>query len=881
MMRRASAVAMMVAFATTILAQSDRPAPTSEPSAQAVTRPDAAGAVRKLSKRERKERLSKLDGRYQDFVSDSEPIMLAAEYDTFLMLDTDAQRDSFIDEFWRRRDSANHTTSMSFRDAYYARLEVAKDQFKRVSSERAKMFLLHGAPSEIVRADCLRLLQPIEIWKYQQIPGIGSNLRLLFYKPRAAGDYRLWNPLGGSLAMADLLSNDSLALGGSDESTARRTFNSSASPYSYMNRIQLECKDGDEIMRAITQMVQSRVDLLQLFEPPPINQEEVKKILRSMVIANPSAPKLTADFSVRYPTRSGSRTDVQMMLLVPRAEVTPAEVGGAEVYTIDVTGEVLREGRLWEKYRYRFDYPGNFDGDKLPIVIDRQLRPAGYVSRIKVTDANTGAETVVESPLEVPEVFTLSADEPEVSREFTAAEESVAAVKKEVLDPAVSLLRIIPPAGEIVSGMKTVDTLTSGEAIRAVEFWLDGRKMAVRRSPPYAIDIDFGVVPRPRRIRAIALDAEGKPLTGDDLFVNAGTDPFRVRIESPRIAPRVAGPTRVEMDVMVPDGEELEKLELYWNESRMATLYAPPFIQTIEVPKSQGVGYLRAVATLKSSDVPPAEDLVVINTPAYMEQLNVHLVEMPTTVIIDGKPSSGLTEKEFKVLDAGKPVPLSKFEYVKNLPLSIGIAIDTSGSMEPRMDEAQKAGAQFFESVLRKGDKGFLVSFNSQAQLAQKWSTKIPDLHAALARLRAEETTALYDALIYSLYNFYGIQGQKALVLISDGRDTASKFTFDQAIEYARRSAVPIFTIALGIRGGEMDVRYKLRRLSEETGGSTYFIENARELKRVYDEIENELRSQYILGFYPPPDVKAGGEWRPLEVKVARGKAKTISGYFP
>ncbi|MGZ8710691.1 MAG: VWA domain-containing protein, partial [Thermoanaerobaculia bacterium] len=147
---------------------------------------------------------------------------------------------------------------------------------------------------------------------------------------------------------------------------------------------------------------------------------------------------------------------------------------------------------------------------------------------------------------------------------------------------------------------------------------------------------------------------------------------------------------------------------------------------------------------------------------------------------------------------------------MKNLSLSLGLAIDTSGSMQPRMDEAQKAGAQFFEEIMRRGDKAFLVAFDTDPQLVQKWSTRVADMHAGLAKLRPEESTALYDAVVYSLYNFQGIRGQKALIVISDGKDTASKFTFDQALEYARRAAVPIYTIGIGIRGNEVDVRYKL-----------------------------------------------------------------------
>ncbi len=871
---KALAAVLSLLFTTVILAQT---APPATPKAADVK----TDRLRKLSKRERAARVAKLEVRFQDFVSDTEPIIFGPELDTFLTLETDAQRDSFVEDFWRRRDAMQGTSNRAFKDMYYQRLEIAKTQFKTVTSDRSKIFLLHGPPNDVMRTDCARLLQPIEVWRYDHIAGIGSQLRLLFYKPRYSNEYRLWNPLGGSVAIGDLLATESASFQG-DPGATKRMLESSNSPYAYISRIQLECTSGDEIMRAITSMIQSRVDALKLFEPPQMNSEDMQRIMRSMVITNPNAPKLNAEFSVRYPAKEGSRTDVQMMLLVPKAEVTPAEVSGAEVYTVDVTGEVLRDGNIWEKYRYRFDFPGDFVGDKLPIVIDRLLRPAEYMSRIKVIDANTGAEAIVETALQVPEIFTPTpvAEAEVASVTPTVPARSVNEIRKD-FETEETRLRIVPPDEEIVSGIQTIETMISGSAIRGVEFWLDGRKIAVRRAPPYSLDFDFGIVPQMRRIRAVALNEKNEPITGDDIVVNTGTDPFKVRIVSPRVAPHLVGPSRVELAVDVPDGEDLRTLELFWNETRVATLYDAPFVQTVNIPATEGVGYLRAVATLKNEMIPPTEDVVMVNTPAYMEQLDVHLVELPTTVLVNGKPNSTLSEKAFKVFDEGKRVSLAKFEFVRNLPLSIGMAIDSSGSMQPRMDEAQKAGAQFFEKVMKRGDRAFLVAFDTEPQLVQKWSTKVSDLHAGLAKLRAEESTALYDAIVYSLYNFQGVRGQKALIIISDGKDTASKFEYDQVLEYARRAAVPIYTIGIAIRGNELDVRFKLGRLSTETGGTTYYIEQARELQRVYDEIEQELRSQYILGFYPAPDVKTGGKWREVTVQTSEGKAKTIKGYFP
>jgi Ca-activated chloride channel family protein len=370
-------------------------------------------------------------------------------------------------------------------------------------------------------------------------------------------------------------------------------------------------------------------------------------------------------------------------------------------------------------------------------------------------------------------------------------------------------------------------------------------------------------------------------MTGDEIVVNTGTDPFGVRITSPRVAPKVSGPTRVEIDVKVPEGKQLGSVDLYWNEQRVATMFDPPFVQTVHIPATDGVGYLRAVATLKDDDADPAEDLVMINTPDYMEQIDVHLVELPTSVVRNGKFVDNLAESAFKVLDDGQPVKLAKFEQVKDLPLSLGMAIDTSGSMDAKMVEARNAGAAFFRNVLRKGDKAFVVSFDSQPRMIQKWTIDAGEINSGLARLRPEEATALYDAVVYSLYNFLGVKGQKALILVTDGKDTASKFSYEQALEYAQRAALPIYAIGIGIRTTELDTRGKLNRLTNETGGSSYYIENAGELSKIYDDIRNELRSQYVLGFYPAAEVKPGGKWREVSVQTAEGKVKTIRGYYP
>ena len=198
-----------------ILAQTPQ---TTEPKKNSAPAPEDSG-IRKLSRKERKQRIAALSDKYRQFLTDVEPIMMPSELDTFLLLETDAQRDIYIVEFWRRRDVAQGTTNHAFQDDYYSRLEEAKARFKYLSSDRARMYLIHGEPADTIKEDCSRLLVPLEIWKYAYLPGLGHDVRMLFYLPRTGLDYKLWNPMGDDTdALAELVSNE--VTGGSSSDRA-------------------------------------------------------------------------------------------------------------------------------------------------------------------------------------------------------------------------------------------------------------------------------------------------------------------------------------------------------------------------------------------------------------------------------------------------------------------------------------------------------------------------------------------------------------------------------------------------------------------------------------------------------------------------------------
>jgi VWFA-related protein len=230
-----------------------------------------------------------------------------------------------------------------------------------------------------------------------------------------------------------------------------------------------------------------------------------------------------------------------------------------------------------------------------------------------------------------------------------------------------------------------------------------------------------------------------------------------------------------------------------------------------------------------------------------------------------------------------------RFELVRDLPIYAGILLDTSSSMgehdSEKLKEAVNGALRFFEQVIKPKDRAAVFTFNDTPTLAVRFTNKIDELSGALNGLVAEGNTALYDSLIYSLYYFGGIKGKKAVILLSDGQDYGSHYKYDQALDYARRSGVAVYTVGIALPPNDVDIRAKLRRLADETGGRSFFVGVASELGKVFESVEKELRSQYLLAYQSPQQKQQGqgGKFRLVEVKVGKPglEAKTIRGYFP
>ncbi len=184
-------------------------------------------------------------------------------------------------------------------------------------------------------------------------------------------------------------------------------------------------------------------------------------------------------------------------------------------------------------------------------------------------------------------------------------------------------------------------------------------------------------------------------------------------------------------------------------------------------------------------------------------------------------------------------------------------------------------------SFLQPKDRAAVIVFNDAPELKVPLTNNLEVLAGGLAELDADGETALYDSLIYALYYFSGLQGKRAIILLSDGEDSSSRHSFDEALTFAQRSGAAIYSIGIGMGTKDIRARGSLEKLARLTGGDAYFISSAAELEKIYERIENELRTQYLLGYQSTQGDSQDFRYVEVEATVDGVRARTIPGYYP
>lgn len=269
--------------------------------------------------------------------------------------------------------------------------------------------------------------------------------------------------------------------------------------------------------------------------------------------------------------------------------------------------------------------------------------------------------------------------------------------------------------------------------------------------------------------------------------------------------------------------------------------------------------------------------------------VNVDRVNMLFTVMDRrGRFVTDLTKNDFEVLESKHPQVIQEFSAETDLPLRLGILVDTSNSIRDRFRFEQEAASEFIRSVMRsRQDKGMVVSFDTSAELVSDLVSDTAKLEAAIHDLRPGGGTALYDAIYYACRDKLSVDHpltkfRRAIVVLSDGDDNQSRYTRDQALEMAQKAEVAIYTISTNISRSDTDGDKVLKYYADRTGGRAYFPFKVEDLAQSFENINNELTHQYIILYRPDP-LKTDGLFHPVEIRVKGHKELTVRvrpGYF-
>jgi VWFA-related protein len=293
-------------------------------------------------------------------------------------------------------------------------------------------------------------------------------------------------------------------------------------------------------------------------------------------------------------------------------------------------------------------------------------------------------------------------------------------------------------------------------------------------------------------------------------------------------------------------------------------------------------------------------------------KINVNIVQLFFNVKDKkGGLIPGLTKNDFQLFEDGKPQTIKYFAAESNLPLTLGILIDASGSQARVLDMEKQVGGDFLTQILREKDLAFVLSFDVQSELLQDFTSSVHALKAALNTVRintaggsgggipglgggtlptigAPKGTVLYDAVYLASHDELAQQvGRKAMILLTDGEDQGSQLKLRDAIEAAQKSDSIVYVLLCADRGfyggfGGYSGDSEMKKLTQETGGRVIEVGNKYEkLKEGFDQIANELRSQYNAG-YVSTNTTLDGTFRKIEIHATNKdyKIQSRGGYY-
>ena len=268
------------------------------------------------------------------------------------------------------------------------------------------------------------------------------------------------------------------------------------------------------------------------------------------------------------------------------------------------------------------------------------------------------------------------------------------------------------------------------------------------------------------------------------------------------------------------------------------------------------------------------------DVPTFKSQVN--LVNVYTTVVDRrGAPVAGLGMDDFELFEDGIPQKISLFAKESELPLSIVLAIDTSLSTRKDIRLELDAAERFVKSLLRKQDSIAIYQFSEEVRELVPFTSDVARVDAGLKRAHMGAATAMYDAIYLASVALSKRHGRKVLMVITDGGDTVSKVDYAEAVRAAQIADAIVYSIIdvpiEASAGRNTAGEHALIQMSEDTGGRYYYENSPEQLDKAFHEVSEELRTQYLLGFYP---IKRSGaaDFRRIEVRLKPSTAPKFAG---
>lgn len=384
-----------------------------------------------------------------------------------------------------------------------------------------------------------------------------------------------------------------------------------------------------------------------------------------------------------------------------------------------------------------------------------------------------------------------------------------------------------------------------------------------------------------------------EPPAGAEAAV-APAGPVTVRFLAPASPALLQGPTRITLEASAEAPARIVSISLYVDGQLLAVLEKPPYTLTWDAGRGAAGRKLRAVAL--DSEGRTGEAVLLARVVRIGQYEEVRLVNVYVTVR-DGKgrPALDLGRDAFTLTEDGVRQTISHFSAAR-VPLTLALLIDASASMRlgGKIDLARRGAEQLVDDI-DPGDRVLVLPFDDTLHVDPEPTADRGRIKGRIRTIEPAGGTALYDAVYGAADRLQGLEGRRAIVLLSDGRDQAlsenepgSLHLFEEALEHAHRSEAAVYSIGLGRHlENELDLRRTrslrdiLETLARQTGGRAYFPERAGQLSDVYRQIASDLRQQYALA-YTSTNPAHDGRWRAIAVTVAdpRLTVEARAGYY-